>query len=108
MENFPIKCTLLSLQCVNLLQSLYGQLAIFDMLNEHYGCEFYIGLLSLSYLVAYRQNYNHTIKVSAFLLHKFYHRVIPYQLNLHPIYVLSLEALYHIFESSLYYKRQNS
>ena len=78
------------------------------MLYEHYGCEFYIGLLSLSYLVAYTQNYNHTIKVSAFLLHNFYHHVIPYQLNLHLIYVLSLETLYHNFESSLYYERQNS
>ena len=46
----------------NLLQSLYGQLAIFDMLYEHYGCEFYIGLLSLSYLVVYTQNYNEHYK----------------------------------------------
>ena len=62
METFPINSALLSLQCANLLQSSYGQLDIFDMLYEHYGCEFYIGLLTLSYLVAYTQNYNQHYK----------------------------------------------
>ena len=62
METIPINCTLLLLQSANLLQSLYRQLAIFDKLYEHYGCEFYIGLLSLSYLVVYTQNYNQPYK----------------------------------------------
>ena len=75
METIPKNCALHPLQCANLLQSSYWQLAIFDMLYEHYGCEFYIGLLSLSYLVVYTQNYNHTIKVSTFLYVKFCHHV---------------------------------
>ena len=32
------------------------------MLYEHYGCEFYIELLTLSYVVAYTQNYNQHYK----------------------------------------------
>ena len=62
LENFPINSSLLPLQCANLLQSSYGQLAIFDMLYEHYGYKIYIGLLSLPYLVAYTQNYNQHYK----------------------------------------------
>ena len=70
------------------------------MLYEHYGYEFYVGLLSLSYLVVYTQNYNQHYKVSTFLLHENF--VI--MLNLHLIYVLNLNVVLQ-FNSSLYCER---